>query len=557
MAKMLLPRSAPGARAQTSINCKEIPTVQQIRLLTSMSVALCASLNAQNNFLSPTETVQTTQGLVQGVSSGAIDKFLGIPYAAPPVGQLRWKAPTEAPSWSGVRDAIREGSECTQSGGGSSVVGSEDCLFLNIYRPAGTKPGDSLPAIIFIHGGSNQQGTGNTYHPTEWVRTTQIIVVTINYRVNVFGYLALPSLDAEVGEPSSGNFGLMDQQASMRWVKANIQAFGGDSANITIGGESAGGIDVCANLVSPPAAGLFNKAFMESMYCPTTSHDQAIQTSAPVAAALGCTDTETAASCMRNVPAANVLKAAGHLSMVGEAGFNASPNFGSSLLPLQVPDALNSGQWNQSAILIGSNHDDASPFVSAALSAQHVQFPISVPEYQMLVGVQFGSFAPNVLQEYPLAAYSDPFLALADEVTDDSAVGCPVTPLTQMFAHVASTYRYEFNDQNASSEGGNPTDRTLGAYHGAELLYLFTVPQSEAPKSAPQQTLSLQMMRYWANFATAGDPNGDGLVLWPRYDAASHLLVSLKSDATMAIDSFDVDHHCAFWAAAPGPPFAR
>ena len=126
-----------------------------------------------------------------------------------------------------------------------------------------------------------------------------------------------------------------------------------------------------------------------------------------------------------------------------------------------------------------------------------------------------------------------------------------------MFAHVASTYRYEFNDQNASSEGGNPTDRTLGAYHGAELLYLFTVPQSEAPKSAPQQTLSLQMMRYWANFATAGDPNGDGLVLWPRYDAASHLLVSLKSDATMAIDSFDVDHHCAFWAAAPGPPFAR
>src|SRR4029077_14972398 len=142
--------------------------------------------------------------------------------------------------WSGVRDAIRMGSECTQPLG-KSMNGSEDCLYMNIYRPAGARSGDLLPVMIFIHGGSNQQGTGNTYHPDQWVPKTGIIVVTINYRLNVFGYLALPSLDAEAGEPSSGNFGLMDQQAAMRWVHSNIDVFGGDPANVTIGGESAGG----------------------------------------------------------------------------------------------------------------------------------------------------------------------------------------------------------------------------------------------------------------------------------------------------------------------------
>jgi para-nitrobenzyl esterase len=527
--------------------------LQQKRVFLSLSVVLCTvSLSAQDKFPSPTKIVTTAQGLVQGISSGVVDQFLGIPYAAPPVGELRWKAPVEAGSWSGVRDAVRQGSECMQPGGS----GREDCLYLNIYRPADASPDDLLPVIIFIHGGSNQQGTGNSYHPAQWVANTKVIVVTINYRLNVFGFLALPSLDAESGEPSSGNFGLMDQQAAMRWVNANIRGFGGDPDNITIGGESAGGIDVCANLISPTAAGLFHNAFMESMYCPATPHDAAIESSTPVAAALGCTDEPTAAACMRDMPAKDVLSAAGHLSMVGEPGFFAGPNFGNSVLPVQAPDAVASGQWNRSSILIGSNHDDASIFVSASLSARHVAFPISIEEYQTLAGAQYGSFAPAVLQEYPLTGYSDPFLALADEITDYSSLGCAVTPLTQMFAAVTPTFRYEFNDEAAPHDVGDPTDRTLGAYHGAELLYLFTTSQPVTPKTAAQQKLAHQMMQYWANFARSGDPNGDGLVLWPRYDAA-HQLLSLKPDGNMAIDNFDVEHHCAFWAAAPGPPFPR
>ena len=526
--------------------------MSQNRAFIALGVFLCGvSLKAQNGLLSPTRIVFTTQGLLLGLSDGRVDQFLGIPYAAPPVGDLRWKPPIEAPRWHAIRDAVQPASECMQPSGGS-----EDCLYLNIYRPAGAKPAAaSFPVIVFIHGGSNQQGTGNDYNPSDWVANTGILVVTINYRLNVFGFLALPSLDAEAGEPSSGNYGLMDQQAALRWVSANIRAFGGDPGNVTIQGESAGGIDVCANLVSPAAAGLFNKAVMESMYCPTATHDQSLQTSAPVAAALGCNDTQTAAACLRSQSAAAIFAAAGHLSMAGEAGFMASPNFGSSILPLQAPDALSSGQWNHSSILIGSNHDDASPFVSAALDARKVQFPLTVQEYQNLVAAQYGSFAPAVLMEYSLSNYSNPFLAYADENTDDSSLGCPVTPLSQMFAAAAPTFRYEFNDQTAPSQGGNPTDRTLGAYHGAELLYLFTV--SSITMTAAQQQLSEQIRDYWANFAKAGNPNGAGLVYWPLYDANTHQLLSLMPSGSAPIDNFDVEHHCAFWAAAPGPPFSH
>jgi para-nitrobenzyl esterase len=525
--------------------------VQQRRAFTTIGIFLCAvSLRAQDGFLSPTRIVHTTQGRVVGFSDGKVDRFLGIPYAAPPVGDLRWKAPSAAPQWDGVRDAIQPGSQCVQPNGN----GNEDCLYLNIYRPAGTEHRDSLPVIFFIHGGGNQQGSGNDYDPSEWVTNTGIIVVTINYRLNVFGFLALPALDTEAGERSSGNYGLMDQQAAMHWVSANIRAFGGGRDNVTLQGESAGGIDICANLVSPTAAGLFNRAVMESMYCPTATHDQAIQTSAPVAASLGCTDTPAAAVCMRGKSVSDVLAAAGHLSMAGEAGFMASPNFGNSLLPLQTKDALSSGQWNSSDIMIGSNHDEASTFVSGALAGT-IRFPMTDQEYQTLLNSVYGSFALSVFNEYPLSQYTDPFLAYADEIGDDSSLGCPVTPLSQMFAAVTRTFRYEFNDQGAPVQGGNPTDRTLGAYHGSELLYLFTV--SDAAKTAAQKQLSQQMQQYWANFARTGDPNGSGLVAWPAYFTDTHQMLSLKPDGNTATDHFDVEHHCAFWAAAPGPPFPK
>ena len=520
-------------------------------LLFTIALTLWAvPINAQDGLLHPTRIIRTENGAIQGISDRKVDQFLGIPYASPPVGALRWKAPVEAALWPGVRDAIRPGSMCIQPGGGQ-----EDCLYLNVYRPAHTKVSASLPVLIFIHGGGNQNGSGDLYDPSELVAATQIITVTINYRLNVFGFLALPSLDAEAGEPSSGNFGFMDQQAAMRWVQRNIGAFGGDPFNVTIGGESAGGIDICAQLVSPSAGGLFHGAILESMYCPTASHADSIQASVPVANKLGCTDPVTAAGCMRNVSAENLF-AANKFYVLPNAGLgiSASPNYGGSILPLRPSDALAMGQWNRSSILIGSNHDEAAPFVIGGVAAKY-SMPLNVEDYQKVTNGYFGSFAPSVLTEYALSDFADSFLAFADEVTDLSPLGCLVSQTAQSFSSLGQTFRYEFNDQQAPVFGSSPD--LEGAYHGAELQYLFQLPTTPTTLSSAQQQLAGQMMQYWANFIRSGDPNGPGLPRWPLFDAAGHRLLSLKPGGATENDNFDTDHHCAFWASAPGPPFSK
>ena len=535
-----------------------------------------ASLNAQDGPKPVTEFVWSERGFIRGQSDGKVDQFLGIPYAAPPVGELRWKAPVQPQGWSGIRDATVSGSPCTQltnaKGGGQVVMGSEDCLYLNVYRPAGARPWQLLPVLVFVYGGLNHRGAGTDYDPSAMVAKTGIVVVTINYRLNVFGFLAPPSLDAEAGNPSSGNFGLLDQQAALRWVHDNILGFGGNPTNVTLQGESSGGIDLCANLVSPLAAGLFHQAIMESMYCPAAPHDEALSTSAPVVVAAGCADPQNAAACLRAKTAAEVLEAAEPLNPIvgGETaipgkgtGFNASPNFGNNVLPLKPSDALASGQWNWSSVLLGSNHDESALFVAPAMIAQKVKLPLSAQAYQQIAAFEFGSFAPMVLNKYPLDQYRNPFIAYADEVTDYSPLGCPVSQLAQSVSALTQTYRYEFDDQDAPVPGGGlpglpaglGAGLSLGAYHGSELQYLFGMTKLPGPKTPQQQQLSEQMIQYWTNFVKTGNPNGPGLVEWPRYEASTHQILSLRPGGNTVIDNFDTDHHCAFWAGAPGPPF--
>lgn len=513
--------------------------------------------------------VRTEHGFVRGQNAGPVDKFLGIPYAAPPVDELRWKPPVAPEPWYGVRDATEAGSECTQLktvlGQGKVVVGSENCLYLNVYRPANVRRLELLPVFVFVHGGLNHRDSGNDYDPGELVTKGRIVVVTLNYRLNVFGFLALPSLDREAGEPSSGNFGLLDQQAAMRWVHENIVGFGGNPDSVTVGGESAGGIDLCAHLTSPQSAGLFDKVILESMYCPAAPHEEALATSAPVAAAAGCTDIRTAAACLRSKPASDVLLAAEPLNpIVGGAtaipgkgsGFNASPNYGNRILPLKPADALAAGKWNRSSILLGSNHDEAALFVAPGIAARK-QLPLSLEDYEQVVAYQFGSFGPAVLGEYNLGDYKDLFEVYADEVTDDSPLGCAVSPLSRMFSNLALVYRYEFNDPDAPRPfAGTPGfPSALGAYHGSELQYLFAMRQLPGPNTAAQHKLSNEMIRYWTNFVKAGDPNGPGLARWPRFDAYAQKILSLRPQGNRVVSNFDEDHHCAFWATAPGPPF--
>jgi para-nitrobenzyl esterase len=370
-------------------------------------------------------------------------------------------------------------------------------------------------------------------------------VVTVNYRLTVFGFLALPSLDEESDDSSSGNYGLLDQQAALRWVQRNIMAFGGDPHNVTIAGESAGSDNVCANLISPTAAGLFKKVIMQSgKACATATHAEVIQTGDMIATDLGCADPNTAAVCLRAKTPADLLEAAKTRAF--------GPNISGRALPLGLQDAVTSNQWNRSPILVGSTHDYASPVIAS------VGFPLSVQSYEQLVAQRFKSLAPAALNEYKLENYPDPAYAFSAENTDFERAS-KAAHLAKLFSDIrvmAETYQYEFDDPDApppspEKTGLNiPPGFSLGSYHGSELQYLFKFSEASRDLSPTQKQLSDQMMQYWANFARTGNPNGQGLLLWPLYNPAAPLVLSFRPSGNIVIDDFDAAHHTGFWAHA-------
>src|SRR3954447_5785619 len=244
--------------------------------------------------------VRTENGVVRGFTVDGAEKFLGIPYAAPPVGALRWRPPAAAQPWHGVRDATHYGNRCPQlpssNGAGSE---NEDCLDVNVFRPARLdRP--PAPVLVFIHGGGLVNGSGDQHDGALLARSNGIVVVSLNYRLGVFGFLALPSLSAEAPDHSSGDYGILDQQAAIRWVHRNIAAFGGDPRRVTINGESAGGWSVCGHLTSPGSRGLFSAAIIQSGSCASIPEAQAEQNGTSLAESVGCTDPQTAVSCLRH-----------------------------------------------------------------------------------------------------------------------------------------------------------------------------------------------------------------------------------------------------------------
>jgi para-nitrobenzyl esterase len=209
-------------------------------------------------------------------------------------------------------------------------------------------------------------------------------------------------------------------------------------------------------------------------------------------------------------------------------------------------------------VLIGSNHDEAALFIAPAMLGK-VKLPLSVAAYKAIVATQFGSTGQAVLREYNLDQYKSPFIAYADEVTDGSPLGCAVSSLAGALSVSAPIYRYEFDDAGAPTPGGNgiglPAGLSLGAFHGSEVQYLFKMTKLPGPQTPSQRQLSEQMIQYWGNFVKTGNPNGPGLTAWPHYDSYTHQVLSLRPDGNVVIDNFDTDHHCAFWATAPEPPF--
>ncbi len=484
-------------------------------------------------------TVATTGGLVQGAPNAAGDQFLGIPYAAPPVGPLRWRPPQPAQPWQGVRQATAFAPHCAQPGSavGGDASTSEDCLYLNVFTPSHLN--GHLPVMVWIHGGGLVTGASDLYNPTHLVRDGAV-VVTINYRLGALGFLAHPALtDAPNG--ASGDFGLMDQQAALRWVQRNIARFGGDAHDVTIFGESAGGLSVFSQLASLGAHGLFEKAIAESgAYNPTqTSLADAETAGKAFATQVGCAD-QTAA-CLRSVPVTTILadEASGY-----------TPDIDGRVLVRSLSTAFATGQFNRVPIVDGTNHDEWRLFVAInTLEGNPVTAANYLSQIEGTLGVTPAQ-AATIAAEYPLSAYPSPPIALG-AVGTDAIFACNALGFDSTLSKFVPTFAYEFNDPNPPLLTP-PVNFPLGDFHASELAYVFNT--ADAPASpgldAGQLRLADTMQRYWTSFARDGSPNSISTPFWPLFSASGQRMQSLTEPQPTVETDFAVEHHCAFWAAA-------
>jgi para-nitrobenzyl esterase len=485
----------------------------------------------------------THSGAVQGETVNGIREFLGIPYAAPPTGALRWHAPEPPARWRGVRQATAFGPHCPQVAGafgeGSTT---ENCLFLNVYAPAGARPG-STPVIVWIHGGALVSGESDDYNPTALVKDG-VTVVTINYRLGELGFLADSALASRAGD--AGNYGLMDQQAALRWVKANIAAFGGDPRNVTAAGESAGAVSVLAQLTSPGARGLFERAIVESGTHNVTETPLATAETqgATFAAKVGCGAEPSAAataSCLRAVPVATILANQG----------TTVPDVDGLVLNQQISAAIAAGQFARVPVLMGTNHDEWRLFVAAEQLITGVA--VSAANYQAEIEGTLGvpaAVAQQIEARYPLADFSSPSVALG-AVGTDGIFACPSLEVETGLSRFTRTFAYEFNDENAPERFLPAVGFPYGAAHASELQYLFglnTAPIA-ATLTPAQQVLAGQMQRYWSTQATFGNPETRGQPRWPLFTARAQRMLSLDEPAPAVETDFSAEHQCAFWNA--------
>ena len=521
-----------------------------ICVFTVISVATASADNSSHR----RPIALTESGLVIGSTTDGGNEFLGIPYAAPPMGALRWRPPKRYGFFPGfVLEATQFGSACTQPGG----IGRENCLFLNVYTPqkeSGDRRGHGLPVMFWIHGGGLIDGSSTPYNPERLVKKG-VIVVTIHYRLGYLGFFAQSAIDAE--GHLNGNYGLMDQQFALGWVRRNIASFGGDPDRVTIFGESAGGQSVYAQLASPLAAGMFRGAISESgsyaefqdyfsnivtLGVGETQGTTAVPSGAAIADSVGCTN--QTASCLRAVPAS---------TMVAAEPFPLYPFVDGTLLTQTMSAAFASGEFNHVPVISGTNHDEYRLFV--ALDRDLVGNPIlTSAEYDSAVATLWGpALAPPVLALYPFASYPTGGEALGASGTD-GAFSCAARIADQSLAKFVPTYTYEFNDENAppaQSAFGGLLTFPLGAYHSSELQYLFPgidVFGLPVTLSSQQMQLSDAMVRYWTQFAKKGDPNFSCEPLWSPYSASTDEFQSLIPPAPVVESNFDSSHQCStFW----------
>jgi para-nitrobenzyl esterase len=504
--------------------------------------------------------IDTTSGRLQGTVGASTIEYLGIPYAAAPVGTLRWTPPQAYGKWKGIFEATAPGSECPQLNPSNVVVGNENCLFLNVYTPLGantTKP-HNRAVMVWIHGGGLTRGQGVDYDPTPLVEGGDVLVVTFNYRLGLLGFFAEQELDAE--GHLGANYGLMDQQFALQWVVNNIAAFGGDPTRITVFGESAGGLSVYSQLASPLAAGLFNRAIAQSGayagfapdYRPvilpiamaeTTGYAPFVLSGAAYASAAGCSS--GTAACLRAATVTQIVDALGP--------YTPYPVIDGTLLTQTPGDAFSSGKFNRVPVITGNNHDEYRYFVGNITPA------VQNGDYDSAFAKVFDtSLAPGVEAEYPPPPASPPPPANATELLlaaagTDGIFVCPARRAEMSMSQYVPVWSYEFADENAPSPPSPPypvVNFPLGAYHGSDVQYLFD--KGTIVSGSPQQSLSDAMISYWTEFAKKGNPNSTEQPHWAQYKPKvdERQFFSPPTPTVESGSEFDTFHMCSsYWDA--------
>ena len=488
--------------------------------------------------------VAFADGQVRGsiTDSGMGRKFLGIPYAKPPVGALRFQAPQKPDKWTNVRDATKFSARCAQLASATlqnEASNEEDCLYLNVWTPL-PAPKEPLPVMIWIHGGGNVNGS--TSEPVPFVHTGVfytgeflaeghgVVVVSMNYRLGLFGFFGHPDLWAE---GSSGNQGLLDQQMAFQWVKDNIAKFGGDPGKVTIFGESAGSFDVCMHMAAPSSAGLFHRAISESGGCTTKMRTKTEAETAGInfAAHVGCTGAGTLA-CLRAKSAADLMATA-DVAM----GFGFGPEVDTQFLPDQPRTLYDAGMIAKVPYLLGSNTDEGTLFLPATK-------PTTQDDYTAALVVAFGAAtAPAVANMYPMGNFADgmpnPATAALARAIGDGRLVCTTVDTAVRASHAGlSVYMYNFDIPVPIS----PPGTYLGATHGSELVSVFGTSPAFTDQT---KAISDLMQRYWTNFAKTGDPNAGADLKWPAFTESMNLRVNFAVQPSV-VTNFRATE-CAFW----------
>ncbi|PUB32304.1 para-nitrobenzyl esterase [Promicromonospora sp. AC04] len=492
----------------------------------------------------PVSTVVSTEsGKVRGEAGAMVTSYEGIPYAAPPVDDLRWRSPQPVEAWRGVRDATAPGPSCVQGSGWDpgyeEPTLTEDCLYLNVHRPSTADR--RLPVFVWIHGGGNTGGAGSDTDPAKFVSRSDVVYVTVNYRLGAMGYLDTPALEASNDDDgSTGNFGILDQQAALRWVQDNIAAFGGDPRAVTIGGQSAGASNTCVHLSAPGSQGLFDRAIMQSGSCSARTPDAAQSSGEALAAVLGCPDTDAQVACLRGASAAEVLAAQQEVRQSGAVAGNA-------VLPTDPAELLATGRLADVPVLLGATSDESQQSVFATYD--YVDDPLTVDGLYDLITERFDEHADAVREAYPADDYASPTVAWGDVLSDQRA--CRDQNIRDAMAAGNRTYTYEFAEQDGppfTSIWRLGTDYPFGATHVNDLGYLWDYLGTALPFSADQVRLSDQMISYWSSFITTGEPDVRTAPAWPRYRPGGQVM-QLTAPSGHVVDSAAIDaaHGCDLW----------